>query len=96
LITHYDPAGALRGDCDLEPLAWWARRKGISLVGIGDFTHPHAGRILSSWKSPRRWLSGRTSLPGFDSSTSTVNRVTRPRSLLEDGRATNAERLQAP
>ena len=27
-------------DCDLRNLAWWALRKGISVVGTGDFTHP--------------------------------------------------------
>ena len=27
-------------DCDLEHLAWWAGRKGIAVVGTGDFTHP--------------------------------------------------------
>jgi uncharacterized protein (TIGR00375 family) len=27
-------------DCDLRNLAWWARRKGITVVGTGDFTHP--------------------------------------------------------
>src|SRR6266700_5144169 len=27
-------------DCDIEHLAWWALRKGITVVGTGDFTHP--------------------------------------------------------
>ena len=27
-------------DCDIANLAWWARRKGITVVGTGDFTHP--------------------------------------------------------
>jgi len=27
-------------DADLEHLTWWARRKGVTLVGTGDFTHP--------------------------------------------------------
>jgi DNA helicase-2/ATP-dependent DNA helicase PcrA len=27
-------------DCDIERLAWWALRKGITVVGTGDFTHP--------------------------------------------------------
>ena len=27
-------------DCTPEHLDLWARRKGIHLVGIGDFTHP--------------------------------------------------------
>jgi DNA helicase-2/ATP-dependent DNA helicase PcrA len=27
-------------DCDIPNLAWWALRKGITVVGTGDFTHP--------------------------------------------------------
>jgi uncharacterized protein (TIGR00375 family) len=27
-------------DCDIGNLAWWALRKGITVVGTGDFTHP--------------------------------------------------------
>ncbi|HEY3957131.1 MAG TPA: UvrD-helicase domain-containing protein [Streptosporangiaceae bacterium] len=27
-------------DCDVANLAWWALRKGITVVGTGDFTHP--------------------------------------------------------
>ena len=32
--------------CDLPHLDWWARRKGLSLVGTGDFTHPAWRREL--------------------------------------------------
>lgn len=40
LHIHSKYSRACSKDCDLEHLAWWARRKGISLVGTGDFTHP--------------------------------------------------------
>ena len=36
--SHY--SRACSRDCDLEHLAWWAGRKGITVVGTGDFTHP--------------------------------------------------------
>jgi PHP family Zn ribbon phosphoesterase len=26
--------------CDIEHLSWWARRKGVTVVGTGGFTHP--------------------------------------------------------
>lgn len=40
LHIHSKYSRATSRDCDLEHLAWWARRKGISVVGTGDFTHP--------------------------------------------------------
>jgi DNA helicase II / ATP-dependent DNA helicase PcrA len=40
LHIHSKYSRACSRDCDLEHLAWWAGRKGISLVGTGDFTHP--------------------------------------------------------
>ena len=40
LHIHSRYSRACSKDCDLEHLTWWARRKGISLVGTGDFTHP--------------------------------------------------------
>lgn len=40
LHIHSKYSRACSKDCDLEHLAWWARRKGIALVGTGDFTHP--------------------------------------------------------
>ncbi|MEE8139207.1 MAG: UvrD-helicase domain-containing protein [Thermoanaerobaculia bacterium] len=40
LHVHSKYSRATSRDCDLEHLAWWARRKGISVVGTGDFTHP--------------------------------------------------------
>jgi DNA helicase-2/ATP-dependent DNA helicase PcrA len=40
LHIHSKYSRACSRDCDLEHLAWWARRKGIAVVGSGDFTHP--------------------------------------------------------
>ncbi|MEV0679889.1 UvrD-helicase domain-containing protein [Actinosynnema sp. NPDC050436] len=40
LHIHSKYSRACSRDCDLEHLTWWARRKGISLLGTGDFTHP--------------------------------------------------------
>jgi DNA helicase II / ATP-dependent DNA helicase PcrA len=40
LHIHSRFSRACSRDCDLEHLAWWARRKGIAVVGTGDFTHP--------------------------------------------------------
>jgi len=40
LHIHSKYSRACSKDCDLEHLAWWARRKGITVVGTGDFTHP--------------------------------------------------------
>ncbi|MGH4020858.1 MAG: UvrD-helicase domain-containing protein [Pseudonocardiaceae bacterium] len=40
LHIHSKYSRACSKHCDLEHLTWWARRKGIRLVGTGDFTHP--------------------------------------------------------
>jgi len=40
LHIHSRYSRACSKDCDLEHLAWWAGRKGIAVVGTGDFTHP--------------------------------------------------------
>src|ERR1700752_5265532 len=40
LHIHSKYSRATSRDLDLEHLAWWAARKGIGLVGTGDFTHP--------------------------------------------------------
>jgi uncharacterized protein (TIGR00375 family) len=40
LHIHSKYSRACSRDCDLEHLSWWARRKGITLLGTGDFTHP--------------------------------------------------------
>jgi DNA helicase II / ATP-dependent DNA helicase PcrA len=40
LHIHSKYSRATSRDADLEHLALWARRKGITVVGTGDFTHP--------------------------------------------------------
>ena len=40
LHIHSKFSRACSRDCDLEHLAWWAGRKGVEVVGTGDFTHP--------------------------------------------------------
>jgi len=40
LHIHSKYSRATSKNCDLENLALWARRKGIAVVGTGDFTHP--------------------------------------------------------
>ena len=40
LHVHSKYSRATSRDCDLEHLAAWAGRKGIGVVGTGDFTHP--------------------------------------------------------
>ena len=39
LHLHSKYSRATSGDCDLEHLSLWARKKGIALLGTGDFTH---------------------------------------------------------
>jgi DNA helicase II / ATP-dependent DNA helicase PcrA len=40
LHIHSKFSRACSKDCDIPHLAWWALRKGITVVGTGDFTHP--------------------------------------------------------
>src|SRR5436309_8453800 len=40
LHIHSRFSRACSRDLTLPNLAWWARRKGIALLGTGDFTHP--------------------------------------------------------
>jgi len=40
LHVHSKYSRATSRDCDLEHLSLWAQRKGIAVVGTGDFTHP--------------------------------------------------------
>ena len=40
LHIHSRFSRATSRDCDASHLDWWARRKGIQLLGTGDFTHP--------------------------------------------------------
>jgi DNA helicase-2/ATP-dependent DNA helicase PcrA len=40
LHVHSKFSRATSRDCDLEHLAFWARKKGVAVLGTGDFTHP--------------------------------------------------------
>ena len=40
LHIHSRFSRACSKTCDIPSLAWWALRKGITVVGTGDFTHP--------------------------------------------------------
>src|SRR5262245_23092510 len=40
LHIHSKYSRACSRDLELSNLAWWAQRKGITLLGTGDFTHP--------------------------------------------------------
>src|SRR5207247_6644099 len=40
LHVHSRFSYACRREMEAERLAWWARRKGINLLGTGVFTHP--------------------------------------------------------
>jgi len=40
LHLHSKYSRATSRDCDLEHIAFWARKKGVSVVATGDFTHP--------------------------------------------------------
>ncbi|WJK41799.1 UvrD-helicase domain-containing protein [Solwaraspora sp. WMMA2056] len=40
LHIHSRYSRACSRDLNMSNLAWWARRKGVSLLGTGDFTHP--------------------------------------------------------
>ena len=40
LHIHSKYSRATSKDCDLERLSFWGRKKGITVVGTGDFTHP--------------------------------------------------------
>ena len=40
LHVHSKYSRATSSDCDLAHLSAWAQRKGIAVIGTGDFTHP--------------------------------------------------------
>jgi PHP family Zn ribbon phosphoesterase len=40
LHIHSRFSRACSKSCDAGALAWWAVRKGVTVVGTGDFTHP--------------------------------------------------------
>lgn len=46
LHVHSRFSRACSKNCDIGNLAWWALRKGITVVGTGDFTHPGWGPEL--------------------------------------------------
>lgn len=46
LHIHSKYSRATSRDCDLENLAFWACKKGIRVIGTGDFTHPAWRREL--------------------------------------------------
>ena len=46
LHIHSRFSRACSKTCDISSLAWWALRKGITVVGTGDFTHPAWAREL--------------------------------------------------
>ena len=52
LHIHSRFSRATSRDCDAPHLDWWARRKGISLLGTGDFTHPAWRRELAEQLVP--------------------------------------------
>ena len=47
LHVHSKHSRATSRDCDLEHLSLWAQKKGLTVVGTGDFTHP-------GWRSELR------------------------------------------
>ena len=55
LHIHSKYSRATSRDCDAPHLDFWARQKGIGLVGTGDFTHPAWRR---NWRT--RWFRRRT------------------------------------
>ncbi|MHA6804112.1 UvrD-helicase domain-containing protein [Salinifilum ghardaiensis] len=56
LHIHAKYARACSKDGTLPNLAWWARRKGVALLGTGDITHPawfaHAQEMLTPAEEP--------------------------------------------
>ena len=52
LHIHSKYSRATSPEGDLEHIAHWARKKGISVVGTGDFTHPQWFRDIEEKLSP--------------------------------------------
>ena len=52
LHIHSRFSRATSGDCDAPHLDLWARHKGISLVGTGDYTHPQWRKELAEMLLP--------------------------------------------
>lgn len=68
LHIHSKYSRATSRDCDAPHLDFWARNKGISIVGTGDFTHPAWREELKEALSPAEdgfyTLRGDMRLPG--------------------------------
>ena len=54
LHIHSKYSRATSKELEPEPLDAWARRKGIGLVGTGDFTQPGGPSCGTSWPKRRR------------------------------------------
>ncbi len=52
LHVHSRFSRACSKNCDIPSLAWWARRKGLTVVGTGDFTHPAWAEELRATLEP--------------------------------------------
>ena len=52
LHIHSKYSIATSKDCEPETLAYWARRKGLTLIGTGDLTHPAWRQILKDRLEP--------------------------------------------
>ena len=55
LHIHSRYSRATSRDCIPEQLEWWARRKGIQVIGTGDFTHPAWRGAQGKADAGRRW-----------------------------------------
>jgi PHP family Zn ribbon phosphoesterase len=60
--SHYSLATSR--DLTPERLDWWARAKGLEVVGTGDFTHPGWTRELREKLEPAEPDSGACAMPG--------------------------------
>jgi DNA helicase II / ATP-dependent DNA helicase PcrA len=52
LHIHSRFSRACSKNCDVGTLAWWAARKGVTVVGTGDFTHPAWAEELAGSLEP--------------------------------------------
>jgi DNA helicase-2/ATP-dependent DNA helicase PcrA len=52
LHVHSKHSYATSRDCDLEHMAFWAGRKGVTVLGTGDFTHPQWWREIREKLAP--------------------------------------------
>ncbi len=95
LHIHSKYSRACSKDCDLEHLSWWARRKGITLVGTGDFTHPawfdhlrESVEISTIYKRAEltRKVHHLVYVPHFDAAAEFNRRLSRIGNLGSDGR----------